>query len=186
MKYLSSFALVVLFCVAAADFAYASEGHALPWGNFALRVLNFAVFIGIIWYAAGKLIKNFLNKHQAQVKEELETAKALKQQAEHNLSLAEDKLRTVETECSKLLEDGKKQAEAIKSSIIADAEKQAERIIEQAKLAAEQDVNSEIQKIKAQMADEIVKTMEKEIVSRLDTNAHNALIEKSLSKVVFS
>lgn len=185
MKYLSSFAFVVLFC-AAADFAYASEGHALPWGNFALRVLNAAIFIGIIWYAAGKLIKNFLAKHQTQVKEELETAKALKQQAEHNLSLAEDRLRSVEVECSKLLQDGKKQAEAIKSAIIADAEKQAERIIEQARLAAEQDVNAEVQKIKAQMAEEIVQTMEKEIVSRLDTGAHNALIEKSLSKVVFS
>lgn len=185
MKYLSSFAFVVL-SFAAADFAFASEGHAIPWGNFALRVLNFAIFIGIIGYFAGKLIKNFLAKHQAEVKEELETAKALKQQAEHNLSLAEEKLRTVETECTKLLEDGKMQAEAIKSAIIADAEKQAERIIEQAKLAAEQDVNAEVQKIKAQMAEEIVKTMEKEIVSRLDTSAHNALIEKSLSKVVFS
>ncbi len=185
MKYLSSFAFVVLFC-AAADFAYASEGHGLPWGNFALRVLNFAIFIGIIWYAAGKLIKNFLAKHQAQVKEDLETAKALKQQAEHNLSLAEDRLRSVEAECTKLLEEGKKQAETIKAVIIADAQKQAERIVEQAKLAAEQDVHSEVQKIKAQMADEIVKTMEKEIVSRLDAGAHNALIEKSLSKVVFS
>lgn len=185
MKYLSSFAFVILF-LAAADFAYASEGHALPWGNFALRVLNAAIFIGIIWYAAGKLIKNFLAKHQAEVKEELETAKALKQQAEHNLSLAEDRLRSVEAECSKLLEEGKTQAEAIKSAIIADAEKQAERIIKQAKLAAEQDVHAEVQKIKAQMADEIIQTMEKEIVSRLDTSAHNAIIEKSLSKVVFS
>ncbi len=185
MKYLSSFAFAVLFC-AVADFAYASDGHELPWGNFALRMLNVAVFLGILWYAGGKLVKTFLANHQAQVKEELESAKALRQKAEHNLSIAEDKLRSVENECAKLFEDGKKQAEAIKSAIISDAEKQAERIIEQAKLAAEQDVHNEVQKIKAQMAEEIVAQMEKEIVSRLDKDGHNALIEKSLSKVVFS
>lgn len=185
MKYFSSLAFVVMVC-AGADFAYAADGHALPWGNFALRMLNAAIFIGILWYAGGKLVKGFLAKHQAQVKEELDTAKELKEKAEKNLSLAEEKLRTVEGECAKLLEDGKKQAEAIKSAIIADAQKQAERIIEQAKLAAEQDVKSEIQKIRSKMADEIVAEMEKEIVSRLDKNEHNALIEKSLSKVVFS
>ncbi len=185
MKYLGSFALAVLMC-ACADFAYASDGHGLPWGNFALRMLNVAIFVGILWYAGGKLVKGFLAKHQAQVKEELETAKDLKEKAEKNLSLAEEKLRSVESECARLLEDGKKQAEAIKAGIIADAEKQAARIVEQAKLAAEQDVKNEIQKIKAQMAEEIVSSMEKEIVSRLDKAEHNALIEKSLSKVVFS
>ena len=107
MKYLSSFAFAVLFC-AVADFAYASDGHELPWGNFALRMLNVAIFLGILWYAGGKLVKTFLANHQAQVKEELESAKALRQKAEHNLSIAEDKLRSVENECAKLFEDGKK------------------------------------------------------------------------------
>lgn len=185
MKYISSLALVVLVCMTA-DCAYAAEGHGLPWGNFALRMLNLFIFLGILWYAGGKLVKAFLAKHQAQVKEELDTAKELKQKAERNLADAEEKLRSVEGECAKLLEDGRKQAEAIKTAIISDAQKQAERIIEQAKLAAEQDVKSEVQKIKAQMADEIVAAMEKEIASRLDKNGHNALIEKSLSKVVFS
>lgn len=185
MKYLGSFAFMFLMC-AVADFAYAADGHALPWGNFGLRVLNLAIFIGILWYAGGKLVKAFLAKHQEQVKEDLENAKQLKIKAEKNLAMAEERLRSVEGECQKLLEEGKAQAEAIKASIIADAEKQAERIVEQAKLAADQDVKSEIEKIKAQMADEIVAQMEKEITARLKKSEHNALIEKSLSKVVFS
>ncbi|MDE7012725.1 MAG: F0F1 ATP synthase subunit B, partial [Mailhella sp.] len=67
MKYLSSFAFAVLFC-AVADFAYASDGHELPWGNFALRMLNVAIFLGILWYAVSKLVKTFLARNKAQLK----------------------------------------------------------------------------------------------------------------------
>ncbi len=185
MKYLGSF-VTVLAVLAIADFAYASDAHQIPWGNFSLRLLNFAIFIGILWYFAGKAIKAFIAKHQATAKDDLEIASSLKKKAESDLALVEEKLRTVENECKKLLADGKAQAEAIKASIISDAEKQAERIIEQAKLAAEQDAKTEIEKIKAQLADEIIANMEKEIIARLDKTEHNKLIEKSLSKVVFS
>lgn len=185
MKYLSSIAMVFAV-LAVADFAYASDAHQIPWGNFTLRLINFAIFIGLLWYFGGKAIKAFIAKHQQTVKDDLETASSLKKQAENNLALIEERLRSVEGECKKILEDGKSQAEAIKNIIIQDAEKQAERIIEQAKLAAEQDAKNEIEKIKAQLADEIISNMEKEIVSRLDKTEHNKLIEKSLSKVVFS
>ena len=39
--------------------AEASDGHGLPWGDFLLRIVNAAIFVGIIWYAAGKKLKSF-------------------------------------------------------------------------------------------------------------------------------
>ena len=77
MKYLSSF-VVAFVVLALADYAYASDAHQIPWGNFLLRLLNFAIFIGMLWYFAGKLIKAFIAKHQASIKENLETASSLR------------------------------------------------------------------------------------------------------------
>ena len=48
-------ALVLVSCQVAA----AGDGHGLPWIDFLLRIVNAAIFIGIIWYAAGKKLKSF-------------------------------------------------------------------------------------------------------------------------------
>ncbi len=184
MRYISTFAVTMLLCLTA-GVAYAADGE-LPWGNFSLRMLNVAIFIGIIWYVAGKGIKSFLKGHRESAVSALEDAKRLKKEATAQLEEAEARLRSIEGECNKLIEEGKEQAEAIKALILADAEKQAARLLEQAKQAAEHEGMHERARIQAKIADEIITSMEKEISSRLDKNEHLKLVDKSLSKVVLS
>lgn len=184
MKHLkiSAFALLVTLI---ATSAYAADPHAgLPWGNFALRLLNAAVFIGIIWYFAGKGIKKFFAEYKVNAQRQLDEASELKAEAEKRLAYIETQVSNVEEECSKLLTEGRNQAEALKASIIADAEAQAAKIVEQAKLAAAQDGKNERARIQAEIADEIIAGLEKELATRLDAAEHKKLLQKSLSKVV--
>lgn len=46
-------ALVLLTTVVAFAEPAELEHEGLPWGNFALRLVNILIFLGIIWYAAG-------------------------------------------------------------------------------------------------------------------------------------
>lgn len=170
--------------LAASGHALAADEHILAWDNFALRVLNVIIFIGIIWYAAGALIKKFFVGHREAVAREVAELERLKKEAAEHLADVERRVAGVEQECEKLLADGRAQAESLKAAILADAEKQAAQIVEQARRSAEQEGKSEFDAIRAGLADEIVKAMEQGLMKKLGAAEHQKLIDKSLTKVV--
>lgn len=170
--------------LAASGHAMAADEHMLAWDNFALRVLNVIIFIGIIWYAAGALIRKFFVGHREAVAREMAELERLKKEAGEHLADVEHRVAGVEQECEKLLADGRAQAESLKAAILADAERQAALILEQARRSAEQEGKSESDAIRAGLADEIVKAMEQGLLKRLGSAEHQKLIDKSLTKVV--
>lgn len=173
-------ALVLISC----QVAEAGDGHGLPWGDFLLRIVNAAIFVGIIWYAAGKKLKAFFTGRREEVVQEMDELAVRKQEAEARLADVERQIADVEAECAKLLEEGRAQAERMKAAILADAETQAARIVEQAARNAEQEGKAELEAIRARMANTIVAELEKSLVERLDARTHQDLIDKSLTKVV--
>jgi len=173
-------ALVLISCQAAS----ANAGESLPWGDFLLRVLNAAVFVGVLWYATGKLIKKFFKDGREKIVHEMDDLAARRQEAEAKLADVERQIADVENECARLLDEGKAQAERMKASIIADAEAQAARIVDQAQRNAEQEGKAELDVIRARMADAICEELEKTLDGRLDAAEHQKLIDKSLTKVV--
>ncbi len=173
-------ALVLISC----QVAYAGEGHSLPWGDFLLRVINAAIFVGIIWYAAGKLIKKFFTGRREEIVQEMDDVARRKQEAEAQLADVERRIADVEAECAKLLEEGRAQAERISAAIVSEAEQQAASIVAQAKVSAEQEGKAELQAIRERMSETIVAEVEKALLDKLDATMHQKLIDKSLTKVV--
>ena len=173
---------ILLLSVAAT--AMANEGHGLPWGDFALRIINFAIFIGIIWYAAGKLIKKFFAGRREGVMNQMAELDARKNEAEKRLADVEQRIAHAEDECRKLIEDGRAQAERMRESIIQDARVQAEHIVGQARRLAEQQGKAELDAIRQHMAEKITSQVKKDLVAALSEQKHMELIDKSLSKVV--
>lgn len=184
MQKLIGIAVQCSMMLALAGAAWGSEGHALPWGDFFLRLLNFAIFIGIIWYAAGKLIKRFFAKSREDVVNEMQSLAQKKKDAEARLAEVEERISGVEAECEKILAEGRDQAERMKKQILADAQVQADRIVEQAKRLAEQQGKAELDSLRGRMADAIVAQVEQKLAETLDKDKHMRLIDKSLSKVV--
>ena len=170
--------------LAASGHAMAADEHVLAWDNCALRVLNVIIFIGIIWYGAGALIKKFFIGHREAIAHESAELERLKKEAAEHLADVERRVAGVEQECENLLAEGKAQAERLKAAILADAEKQAAQILEQARRSAEQEGKSEFDAIRAGLADEIVRAMEQGLMKKLDAAEHQKLIDKSLTKVV--
>lgn len=170
--------------LAASAHAMAADEHVLAWDNFALRVLNVIIFISIIWYAAGALIKKFFTGRREAIAHEVAELERLKKEAAEHLADVERRVAGVEQECENLLAEGKAQAENLKAAILADAEKQAAQILEQARRSAEQEGKSEFDAIRARLADEIVRAMEQGLMERLGAAEHQKLIDKSLTKVV--
>lgn len=99
-------ALVLLTTVVAFAEPAELEHEGLPWGNFALRLVNILIFLGIIWYAAGGLIKKYFVGRRASIITEMEELDRLKKEAAAHLADVERRVAGVEAEAKALLEEG--------------------------------------------------------------------------------
>ncbi|MCL1915716.1 MAG: ATP synthase F0 subunit B [Desulfovibrionaceae bacterium] len=173
----------IILCLAAFYFGY---GTGSRWVDFCFRLLTFTLFIALIWLAAGDRVKGFLNGRSERIAAELANLEKAKVQASRRLKEVEAKIVNLDKERQALLIAYKAQGEALKSEIIVKAEKNARQIIAQAKLTAQNEVDKAMQDMRSEIAEEIFSTAESLLRKKLDGQAHEKLMDKSLSKVVLN
>lgn len=176
-------AAVFVLCVAA---FVAGRGSHNPWVDFGFRTFNFAMFIAVIWYAAGSKIKGFFQGRSEGIANELNDLESAKVLASKHLKEVEAQIINLDKERQAILASYKAQGEALKSEIIVKAEKTARQIVSQAKLTAQNEVDKAMDQMRSEMAEEIIAATEKLLRERLDASEHEKLINKSLTKVVLN
>lgn len=188
MKGLRITATAVLMTLLVTAMAYAEGhgegGHHYDWTNLAFRVVNFIIFIGIIWKVAGKKIVGFFSGRRQGIEQELNDLETRKADAEKQLAEVERRIADLETERQAILAEYAAQGEQIKGAIIAKAEHSAKQVIEQAKRTADNEIKSAIDEMRSVMADEIVAAASAKLQSELTADKHAKLIDKYLTKVV--
>lgn len=183
LKILTGAFVMTLFT---ATLAVASEGHALPWDNFAYRVVTFAVVIGIIWYAAGKKIADFFTGRQTGIEQELTDLESRKTEARKNLADVEQRIANISAEREAIINEYRAQGEAMKVAIIEKAEKSAAQITEQAVKTADSEIKQAMEEMRSEMADLIIDAAEKMLAEKLSGEDHEKLVDKYLTKVVLN
>lgn len=188
-------ALTVLGVLAFAAVAFAAEAahgeaggghHGIPWTNFILRVINFVLFAGIIWWAAGKKIIAFFGDRKSQIQNELDDLAGRKAQAEEKLKGVEAGIAGLEREKQSILDEAKAQGETLKAAIIAKAEKDAEALKEQAKRSAADEAKVALDSIRGEMAELVVEAATKIVQEKLTASDHDKLVDEYLTKVVLN
>ena len=154
--------------------------------NFAWRLLNIVVFIGILYKLVGTKAKTFFFGRRDGIRTELETLEARKIEAERHLTEIKKRIANLDAERQAILTESKAQAEQLKTAILAEAHKQAEQIREQALRAAENEGKAAVEQLRAALAEEIVAAAEALLQSKLDAAQHEKLINNSLTKVVLN
>lgn len=162
------------------------EHHGLPWGNYIARVINLIIFIGIIWYAAGKKIKAFFGGRSKQIREDLDDLETRKNEAAKKLQDVEKSIANLNQEKQSILDEAKKQGEAMKEAIIEKAKKDAVQLTEQAKRSAEFEAKTAVDDLRAQMADLVVDAAVKIVQDKLSDKDHEKLVDEYLTKVVLN
>jgi F-type H+-transporting ATPase subunit b len=181
-------ALALAFFVAAV--AFASDGHAeggqSPMINFFWRLLNIAIFVGVLYKLVGNKAKAFFTGRRDGIRTELADLEARKIEAELHLAEIKQRIANLDVERKAILAESKAQAEQLKAAILAEAHKQAEQVREQALRAAENEGKAAVEQLRAALADEIVAAAEALLQSKLDGAQHAKLINNSLTKVVLN
>lgn len=162
------------------------EHHGVPWMNFILRLVNFAIFIGIIWYAAGKKIAAFFGGRRKQIKEDLDDLAARQAEAEKKLKGVETSIANLEQEKKAILDQAREQGEALKQAIIQKANADAEALKAQAQRTAANEAKAALDTMRAQMAEMVVDAAKKMIQDKLSEQDHEKLVDEYLTKVVLN
>lgn len=176
-------AQAVMACAATEGGAH-GDGHGLNWGDFLWRIINFIIFVAIIWKFAGKKIADFFRGRREEIETKLTDLSTRREEAEQRLKDVEESIANLEQEKAKILEDFKSQGEAVKAAIIQKAEEEAEKMKAQAEYSIEQERRSALKDIRFQLADMVVSEAEDKIKGKLSEAEHKKLIDQYLTKVV--
>lgn len=170
--------------LALASAAHASGGAATEDAfTTIMRVVNFIIFIGIIYKFAGKTIVEAFGGRRKQIESQLSDLDARKKAAEQKLADVEKSIANIEQEREKIIADCIAQGEAMKAGIIENANASAERIKEQAKLTAANERGAALESIRAEVAEMVIEAAEKALAGKLTAEEHDKLISDNLTKV---
>ena len=159
---------------------------AAEWKDFFWRCVNLALFLAIIYKVGGAKIKDFFGGRSKEIENKFKTLEKRRNEAEQKLKQVEARIANLEQERQEILDEARQQGEAIKNAIIEKAYKEAEEIKKQAEIKSQQEFEQAIEMLRAEMADKIIESAEKIILSRLGVKEQEQLIDKYLTKVVLN
>jgi F-type H+-transporting ATPase subunit b len=176
------------FCLSGLVWASEAGGHAaahgLNWGDFALRILNFAIMAAILFKLLKKPVVNFLASRRENIDKALAELEQKKQEAEAKLSEYKGKLAVLERETEKIVAEYVQEGEIEKQKIISAAEKQALYVRQQAEVAIQQEVKSAKDKLQAEIAELSVAAAEDILRKNIEAQDQQRLVQEFMTRVV--
>jgi F-type H+-transporting ATPase subunit b len=128
------------------------EGEEPMAPPFALALLNFAIFAGLLIKFAGPKVSSYLRNRHDTIKGDLAEAARLRGEAEKKLAEYSTRMAKVNAEVDQLIGEIRAEAEAEKTQILADAKAQAVAL----KKDAEDRISSEIARARHELEREVV------------------------------
>ena len=153
-----------------------------PW-SFLLKLINFAVMLGILLKFAAKPLKDFLQNRRNSVKEKVDEADRLLKEAESLKSTYQAKLANLDQEMEAFRRTAIAEAEREKSKIVAEALALAERIRQQAQLAYDQEMKDAMSAVQAQIARRTFQAAEAAVKQIFKEEDHNKMVDEFIEKL---
>jgi F-type H+-transporting ATPase subunit b len=126
-------ALFALLLVAAP--AHAASGGEFDAKNFILTAINLLILIGVLFYVGRKPIREFFNDRRLQIREDLDSAAKLRDEAEARFTEWQRRLVDLDAELDQLRARARERAEAERERILEAAATAADRVREDARAA---------------------------------------------------
>jgi len=152
--------------------------------SFIWKSLNFIILVILLYKVLAGHVKKFFENRRKGINDEIEEAKALKEDVERRYEELSKKLKNVDKEIEDLTELFKKEGLSEKQRIIEDAGKEAEKIRQQAARTIEQEMIKARSKIRKEYTEVIIEMAEDLIRKKLTESDHERLVKEYIEKVV--
>ncbi|MEE8396249.1 MAG: ATP synthase F0 subunit B [bacterium] len=169
--------------LAAEGAAAGSEEHGSPWLDFAYKVVNFAVLVGLIVYFARRPLGAFLSGSAGETLAAFIGSRKAVEEAAAELEEQKKKLAEMENELRRMTEATHADGAAERQQLVEEAEAQAHRIREQGSRQIEQEMAKARAALKMELADEVVRLAEGLIRARVDDAQHTRLVGEFIDRL---
>jgi F-type H+-transporting ATPase subunit b len=164
--------------------AFGPGGDHANWKDLLWRLINFALFAAVIWWAGGRKITALLHDRREGIARDFDDLEKARHDAEFRLHQLSARIAGLDLERETIVAESRAQAEAVREQILAQARRQADVILAQARRAAATEAGNMIRVLRAQLADDVAAAVRGQLVGRLDGAEHDRLIDKAISKMV--
>lgn len=150
MKSAILFFVVLIFL----QVAYASDSApgGIPWGHIGIQAFNFSLLFGLIFWKAGKPVKEMFSKRLIDYNEEFERAEKEMKTALETKNTWLNKLSNLKTTAAESVATAKSESQAQKSQLISETEEKAKQM----KIAADKSIELTVEKSKSQLQKELL------------------------------
>lgn len=159
----------------------AAPGEGFPWTHWAVSVVNFIIFLGIIIKFAGPKIQAHFADRAHSLRKNIDEAKHLRAEAQAKLDEYSERLDKLEAEREALFAEYRKQGEREKERMIADAQRQVEKMRADAEVSIQQEVRKATAAIEQQAVDLAVDMARRSLQTKLDAQMQNVLVDTYVS-----
>jgi F-type H+-transporting ATPase subunit b len=152
-------------------------------GGVHWRILNFLIFLGVLFFALRKPVKEFWAGRAHEVRFEMEEAARLRREAAARHETLEKRLSRIETEVKDLVRTLEEEGELERKKMVEEAEKLALRIKQDSERIAGQEVLKAREALKAQAVELAMELAERQIRENFQTTDQKRLSEKYLKQL---
>jgi len=146
------------------------------------QIINFIILFGLLYLVAYKPIMRMLDERSRKIKEGVEQAEAMKEQAASADEEVKKQLAAAGKEGQERIARAVRAGEDVKQKARGEAKQEAEALIARARTEIQRERDEAIGELREEFADLTVLAAEKVIDRSLDKEAHRQLIDKVLEE----
>ena len=146
------------------------------------QIVNFAILFGLLYLVAYKPIMRMLDERSRKVKESMEQAEFIKQQAEGAEEEAKKRIEAASKEGQEVIARAVRTGEEVGRRTQQEAKEEAEILIAKARVEIQRERDNAIDELRKQFADITILAAGKVIDRSLDKEAHRQIIDKVLKE----
>ncbi len=158
------------------------EGLGINLPTLLAQIVNFVILLVLLYFAAYKPIIRMLDQRAAKIKESMEQAEAIRQQAAQTEAEIKTRLETARKEGQAIITQATQIGERLKEEARKEARKEAEALITKARIEIQRERDEAINELRREFVDIAITAAEKVIKETLDKEKHRRLIEEVLNE----
>jgi len=146
------------------------------------QIVNFVVLFGLLYLVAYKPIMRMIDRRSQSIKEGVEQAESMKEQAAHTEEEIRKRLEAASKEGQERVSRAVQIGEELRQRAEEEARQEADVIIARARTEIQRERDGAIGELRKEFADLTIMAAEKVIDRSLDKKAHRQLIDKVLEE----
>lgn len=154
------------------------QGHQINWWTMIWSFVNFFVLLGLLIFFLRKPMKDYLTNRRHTIKESLDEAARLREEAKVRSEESAQRMDRVEQEMSEMLEKFRQDGEKEKARILESAKEQAKKIKEEGTFQIQQELKLAKQKLRKQAVETAVEIARNLIVENMSEEDRRRLAEE--------